>query len=503
MKGLRMGGVARRLARWAGQNVGQNVRLSAGLSAGLCIALYAGACAAQALPVHTTVLALQALADAPELVCAPRAPRPSPAPRPADETEPTVPDAAQVQAQVRALMQAQPAQEVPAPQAAPALPGARWLAPPPGQPLRVALWGDSHLAAGFFSQELGRLLGLAPEQVQAAHWPATVGRAGVRLPLRKSCASGGWRYESAHADALAAARSGPALASMVSAEPGASVAWDLRGADGQARHAGLQLLYEQGEAPVLLSVQADGGPAQTVTLQGPAGPARLQLQAQAPLSTLKVTLLQGRWRWHALQAPPPEGTRLQLDVFGYPGATVAGWQSAGSDYNSAWWDGQDYALVVLAFGTNEGNVQPFDASAYAQTLARAVAAWRAQFPRAACALIGPGDRGVLVPRAQKRAKAAAKAKGGARAVAPDLLRFTRVHAQINALQQQVAQAHGCRFWSAQQAMGGAGSAYRWQAHQPAWMARDLVHFTVPGYQQLARLWAEDMGWGPALLEPAP
>ena len=53
------------------------------------------------------------------------------------------------------------------------------------------------------------------------------------------------------------------------------------------------------------------------------------------------------------------------------------------------------------------------------------------------------------------------------------------------------------------AMGGLGGAYRWQAQQPAWMARDLTHFTVPGYQQLARQWAADMAWGPALLEPAP
>ena len=476
------------------------------------VAAWALGCGAQALQVHTTVLEVQAQASAPELVCAPRPAPPRPAPRPSDAADPEVPDAAWVQAQVQALAQDNARDLVPdethkpsaaARPQAPAASSGRWLAPQPGQPLRVALWGDSHLAAGFFSQELARLLALAPEQVNAARWPATVGRAGVRLPLRKSCASGAWRYESAHADAAAAERSGPGLVSMVSAEPGASVAWDLRSPDGQPQRQQLQLLYEQGEAAVQLSVQVDGGTPQTVSLQGPPGPARLLLQSPSPLSTLRVTLLQGRWRWHALQSPPPEGTRLQLDVFGFPGATVAGWKSALGPYNSAWWGPQDHDLVVLAFGTNEGNVQPFDATAYAQLLTEAVAAWRAQFPQAACALIGPGDRGVLVPRAKKRARGAAKAKGSARAAVPDLLRFTRVHAQINALQQQVAQAQGCRFWSAQQAMGGAGSAYRWQAHQPAWMARDLIHFTVPGYQQLARLWAADMGWGPAVLEPAP
>jgi lysophospholipase L1-like esterase len=48
------------------------------------------------------------------------------------------------------------------------------------------------------------------------------------------------------------------------------------------------------------------------------------------------------------------------------------------------------------------------------------------------------------------------------------------------------------------AMGGAGSAYRWARHNPPLMARDLIHFTVPGYQRLAQLMAKDLGWGPDL-----
>jgi len=33
------------------------------------------------------------------------------------------------------------------------------------------------------------------------------------------------------------------------------------------------------------------------------------------------------------------------------------------------------------------------------------------------------------------------------------------------------------------------------------MARDLIHFTVPGYQRLAQLFARDMGWSSAVFEP--
>ena len=252
--------------------------------------------------------------------------------------------------------------------------------------------------------------------------------------------------------------------------------------------------------PVQLSVQVDGGEPQVLSLQGPAGPAALVLEGDAPLSTLRLQVLQGQWRWHALQWPLPAAARLQLDVFAYPGATVAGWRQTDSAYPSLWWDGLDYDLVVLAFGTNEGNVQPFDAQAYERMLRSAVSVWRARFAPSACVLIGPGDRGVLVRRGGKTGAA----RKAARAHAPkvDLLRYTRIHAEINRLQQQVAAQHGCRFWSMQQAMGGAGSAYRWQARQPALMARDLIHFTVPGYQQLARQFAADMGWQPALVEGA-
>ena len=78
--------------------------------------------------------------------------------------------------------------------------------------------------------------------------------------------------------------------------------------------------------------------------------------------------------------------------------------------------------------------------------------------------------------------------------AADLLRFTRVHLEIARIQSQVAAEQGCRFWSMLDAMDGAGGAYRWVGQSPALMARDLIHFTVPGYQRLAQRFAQDMGW---------
>jgi hypothetical protein len=296
--------------------------------------------------------------------------------------------------------------------------------------------------------------------------------------------------------------------SLSSNREGAALAWDVRQASGQADKSQLRLLYQQTTEPVQVAVAVDDGPEQVLTLQGVPGPAALELVADAPMSVVRLRLLSGALRWQGMQWPIPEQARLQLDVFGYPGATVAAWQRARADALAPWWSDLPYDLVMLEFGTNEGNVQPFDAQAYAQMLRASVAAWRAQFPQAACVLIGPGDRGVLVRRSQKASRAgkgqSAKAhkaakthKGKPAPVAKssaDLLRFTRVHLEISHLQAQVASEQGCRFWSMLDAMGGAGGAYRWVGQNPAWMARDLIHFTVPGYQRLAQRFAQDMGW---------
>lgn len=103
----------------------------------------------------------------------------------------------------------------------------------------------------------------------------------------------------------------------------------------------------------------------------------------------------------------------------------------------------------------------------------------------------------MVPRSSKPG-----AKGADKALpwrAPDLLRFTRVHAEIGRVQKQVARAQGCHFWSMFDAMG-AGGAYRWARQNPPLMARDLIHFTVPGYQRLAQLMAQDLGWSADLFQ---
>ncbi len=448
---------------------------------------------AQIGPIAATRVQVQALSDAPDLQCALRSTAPK-SQRPADPGPIQWPDEADVEQQVKAFG------ETAIGNGSPAVPGEELEISPlwssvKNPVLRVGIWSDSHLAAGFFTQELQRLTKLAPEQVQTRFVPASLGRPGVRLPLRKICVSSDWQYEPAHAQSSGAEHPGIGLVNMSSRQDGAFLSVDLRNAAGRAQHARVRLLYQQTEQALVLSLRVDGGQEQNIQLQGLQGPAVLELNALKAISTLSLKVLKGPFRLQGLEWPVAPDVRLQMDVFGYPGATVNGWRLLRTESLTQWWSQPPYDVVVMAFGTNEGNVQPFVAENYRQMLQASVAQWRAIFPQAACLLIAPGDRGVFMKRSKGGDKKTPRTSPKATI---DLMRFTRVHDEIGRIQKQTAKAYGCHFWNMFEAMGGAGSAYRWARQSPPLMAQDLIHFTVPGYQRLAQLMAKDLGWGPAL-----
>jgi len=508
------------------------MKLNLPLIRGACVALAAASLwnavlAAQPFSLPAlTVLRVLAGPGMPDLQCA-TVSRAAASTAPVDMDPREIPDEEDVQAALKAA-RAEPA-PINADQRSVGLLGQAL----PGEPYRVAVWGDSHLAAGFFTQELVKILKLEADQVRSSLIPANMNRPGVRLPLRKSCVSPQWRYEPAHANAAGAAAPGPGLVNLYTTQPGASLAWDLRNAAGVAESRQVRLLYQQTATPLQLAVSVDAGPEVEVILSAAQGPAVLELSGDAPLSVLRVRLLAGEMRLHGLALPGSPFAALQMDVFGYPGATVAGWKNAQADYMAAWFAQTRYNLVMMEFGTNEGNVKPFDAKNYELGLRAAIKQMRVVFPDAACVLIAPGDRGVLVRRSEKlrnspsvpvrkntsRAKAKNNLKKGsagkvlaqAASAKPlqeslgslphNLLQYTYIHEEIGQIQKAVGQEQGCRVWSMLKAMGGQGGAYRWVRQNPPLMARDLIHFTVPGYQQLAQQFANDMGWETRQLLP--
>jgi lysophospholipase L1-like esterase len=221
---------------------------------------------------------------------------------------------------------------------------------------------------------------------------------------------------------------------------------------------------------------------------------------------LQIRVLEGSFRFQGIKlpesaTPTSNPAPLHLDLFAYPGATVAGWVRSDLAYLASWFTDQPYDLTLIAFGTNEGNDPRFSETAYRDTLNKALGNFRQVFPQTQCVLIGPGDRGIRVAKSKTaKANKANKGSKNSKAVKPksatpaaNLLKFSRIHAQIGQIQTELAAQHGCLAWSMQEAMGGAGSAYSWARKSPALMAPDLIHFTPAGYRELANRFMTDLG----------
>ena len=167
---------------------------------------------------------------------------------------------------------------------------------------------------------------------------------------------------------------------------------------------------------------------------------------------------------------------------------------------------RDPALIVIAFGTNEGFAPAADPVAYKDLYLERVRMIKEAAPNAAILIIGPPDGNRLYRRAPGQvgacvAKVAddapiaisstrqASAKAGARTVwaPPPKL------AALRAVQREIANEQGWYFWDWSAAMGGPCSEHRWTLLDPPLAADDHVHLRQDGYRKTAeQLFAELM-----------
>jgi hypothetical protein len=414
-------------------------------------------------------------ADCPDYKPPPK--RPSPSSRPAAPIGNQVPAIETLGPLARTMIRQQPALD---PRA---IPGLRLQNPQDqGQPRRIAVWGDSHVAAGPFMPTLLQALRANGLSVGAHYLPPTMGRANLRLPLlRAFCAGPGWDTELPYA-APAPVISGPALANRIATGGDQSYLWlDLRDTRGQPTAAQVRIVY-RAAAGSALELSANGAAASAVMLsadgEGPASSRTLTVRADAPIATLKLRVTQGRFVLHGFILDPETPPDLSFDVFGLPSATVRGWANASPPHLLQSLHGVRYDGVILEYGTNEGNVQPFDPDQYAALLTQALANLRRVFPSASCMLVGPPDRGVLEGRGRRG----------------ELLQFGRVHQQIAAIQHDIGQRFGCAAWNWQDLMGGPGGSYGWFYAEPSLMGRDLTHLSPAGYEKTGHALARSLGW---------
>ncbi len=329
---------------------------------------------------------------------------------------------------------------------------------------RIALWGDSHTTGDNLLGQLRRVL-------QARYgdggtgfvWP--FGRAsGTTMGRATMCSGGEWMFD---AVSSAPERSGLGLSGVAatSSDP-AAFAWvsvedDTRaGADHRAV---LQFFRDPGAGTLRVSI--DSAPVFAINTAGLAGPGTAIVTVAA--GSHRLTLRPAgdgpvRLTGIALERDTPRGGGVVVDGLGVVGRPLAAWNTWPEAEMAAWMKPRPYDLFLLVGGSNDARDTHLTPATFRATTVAALAAFRRVAPEAACVLIGPADRALLL----------------------DHQRYVlwQSHPWINAIFAEVAPAAHCATWNLQAAMGGEGSAFAWRG--AALMAPDLLHFTPNGYREL-------------------
>lgn len=350
-----------------------------------------------------------------------------------------------------------------------------------GQTRRIAIWGDSHIAAGPFAPTLFQSLRERGLDVEAGFIAPTMGRAYVVLPgLRAYCIGSAWSTTLAYT-APGPLAIGPALADRtVDAGPESFLWLDVRDA---ARHTDvrqMQMIY-RAPAGTTLDYSINDGAQGSLTLPATTDSLTLSFRADVPIATLKLRVTHGTLDLQGFILDRNTTPRVALDVFGIPSSTVKGWANADPEALAQSLHGVHYDAVMLEFGTNEGADTDFDADKYAAMLGQALGNLRQVFPQAACLLVGPPDRGVLRPDHGRM---------------PPLLRYSHIHQQIEQIQRRVGSRFDCAAWNWQGLMGGPGGSYGWALARPSLMGHDLIHLSAEGYRKTGHALAHSLGWSP-------
>ncbi len=152
------------------------------------------------------------------------------------------------------------------------------------------------------------------------------------------------------------------------------------------------------------------------------------------------------------------------------------------------------ALILIAFGTNEGFKSELDGDAYRQAYADQIRRLRVAAPGAAIVVIGPPDsaRKTAAPVGPVCGKVAAT-PGRNQTTEPTMVWETPPHLEtVRDAQRRVAGDEGLFFWDWAAAMGGRCSMLRFVQHDPPLALDDHIHLRTAGYRQTADILFDTM-----------
>jgi len=329
------------------------------------------------------------------------------------------------------------------------------------QPLHILQIGDSHTAADFMS---GRVRDRLQSQFGVSGrglLPPGLPYRGIRQAGFRISSTGRWDYE----NSLNSRHDGPfGIAGFNGTSRAAGAAFVI---DSDTPFDRLTVSLWQRRDGGRLDVEVDGKVIDRVDSKGD-GLRSLRYDLAVPGRQLRllaaerrpVTLLD-----YGIESRSPGIVYDALGVVGGTVAVIERWDSATARAQIA---AREPALIVLAFGTNEGYADSINEASYASRFVAAIRALKSAAPNAAIAVIGPPD----VLRAQSGCRPATLACAWS---PPGAL------ARVSAIQRSLAVSEGFYFWDWRSLMLASGGMASWADAAPPLARSDRVHLTVDGY----------------------
>jgi lysophospholipase L1-like esterase len=261
---------------------------------------------------------------------------------------------------------------------------------------------------------------------------------------------------------------------------------------------GISGLRQHGNAPAQMVLKA-GGPGDLASIEveflgRPGGGTARLICDRGPATDVPTSAKQLRPVVANIEAP--EATQLTVQVTA-GSIDILSWRIRRADPGVTWsnlgtigarvsllqrWDPafvraelaqENPALVVLAFGSNEGFDDTTNLSTYAAQYRAAIELLRSAVPKTSLLLIGPPD-GVRHPVLGQGALC-----GGGRWQSPPNL------ARVRQAQRDIANDLGLTFWDWSAPMGGTCSMQDWAAQTPPLANPDHLHLLHAGYRLTA------------------
>lgn len=331
------------------------------------------------------------------------------------------------------------------------------------EPLRIAHFGDSHVAADLLTAYIRRHFqadfGNGGDGLLIAKNPFSTPRRGVEMGT-----SGGWVVDGIGKGAGNDGAYGMAGIS-ITAEKKDERIW----VEAMTNHFDVYVLKSPGAATIDVSVDGASVLAQPVSLNS----AQTSVEV-IPYDTPMVgrhrlevrTLTSGRARILGIASEQIEpGAGVCYDVLGINGARasrVLGWNERVlcDTLNKRSPD-----LIIVAYGTNEVTDKDWNVASYSAMFAGILKMFKRAAPKASIIVFGPPDR------------------------ADNADATSRMPAMLEA-QRKAAKEAGAAFWCSYDAMGGPGAMDNWASLGLG--QGDHVHLTKDGYQRIADMFYEDV-----------